>query len=547
MSTDRTMKKSGFIRGAMIVTLGIVITKILGILYVIPFHAIIGDDGGTLYGYAYTIYLVFMSLSSLGIPLSISKIVSEYQAQGYYKAKRRTFYIGKKIALILGVVCFLILFICAPIFSKLILGNLSGGNSLDDVTLVIRAISFAILIVPVLSIYRGYFEGHRFMQPPSFSQVIEQLVRVFIIIVGTFLALKIFKLPLSWSIALAVFGAFLGALFSFIYLFFKLNKNKVRFNERVRDVNEPIISDKAIMKKIIYYSLPFIFIDVFKSLYSYVDMVTVIKGLNKYAYFTVSDSETIMSMLSTWGAKFNMILIPISTGIVVSLIPNLSKNFVKKDKKDISNKINQSLSLLLFLTVPMTIGISFLSTPIWNLFYGASKYGPSVLTYLIFTGFFMGLFTLVVSIVQSFKNNRVIFYSLFIGFLLKVFLNTNLISAFYKIGIPAYYGVITASIIGYAVVILICLVVLHFKYKVNYEQVTKNTIDILCGTFLMSFILFLMKLIIPLSSESRFVSLIIILVYSIIGIVIYLLFAYRCGLLRSVFGSKLNKYIRKDK
>ena len=77
MRKDKTMKKSTFIKGAFITTLGIVISKILGIVYVIPFHSVIGEDGGALYGYAYTIYLFFMSLSSAGIPLAISKIISE--------------------------------------------------------------------------------------------------------------------------------------------------------------------------------------------------------------------------------------------------------------------------------------------------------------------------------------------------------------------------------------------------------------------------------------------------------------------------------------
>ena len=105
------MKKNNFVQGAFIATLGIVITKILGILYVIPFYAIIGEKGGALYGYAYTLYLVFMAISSAGIPLAISKIISEYQALGYYDAKQRAFKIGKKIAITLGILCFIILFV----------------------------------------------------------------------------------------------------------------------------------------------------------------------------------------------------------------------------------------------------------------------------------------------------------------------------------------------------------------------------------------------------------------------------------------------------
>ena len=175
------IRKSGFVKGAFVATFAIVLTKILGIIYVIPFHAVIGEQGGALYGYAYTIYILFMSLSSAGIPLAISKIVSEYQTLGYYNAKKRAFVIGKKIALLLGFICFLVLMFFAPFIAKSVLGDLTGGNTIQDVTFVIRVIASAILIVPLLSIYRGYFEGHRFMDEPSFSQVLEQLVRVFII------------------------------------------------------------------------------------------------------------------------------------------------------------------------------------------------------------------------------------------------------------------------------------------------------------------------------------------------------------------------------
>ena len=208
---DKTMKKNTFVTGAFIATLSIVVSKILGIVYVIPFHAVIGEKGGALYGYAYSIYLVFISLSSAGIPLAISRIISEYQTLGYMNAKRRAFAIGKKIALLLG---FVILTLCAPLLAKWILGDITGGNTIEDVTFVIRVIASAILVVPILSIYRGYFEGHRIMSPPSISQVIEQIVRVLVIVLGSFLTLKVFKLSLTSAVGVAVFGATMGAFIS---------------------------------------------------------------------------------------------------------------------------------------------------------------------------------------------------------------------------------------------------------------------------------------------------------------------------------------------
>lgn len=547
MKRKKLMSKSNFIRGAFITTLGIVITKILGILYVIPFYAVIGDEGGALYGYAYTIYLLFMSLSSAGIPLAISKLVSEYQTLGYYNAKKRAFIIGKKIAVILGFVCFLILIFCAPLMAKLVFGDLASTSMIKDVTFVIRVIATAILVVPILSVYRGYFEGHRFMEAPSISQVIEQLIRVLIIMIGSFLAYKVFKLSLAVSVGVALLGATLGAVGSYLYLLIKKRKNNSKFNDKIMSVNEPIITNKQIFKKLVIYAVPFIMIDVFKSLYSYIDMNTLIKCLVKNAYFLVSDAEVVMSIFTTWGAKFNMVILAVSSGIIVSLIPNLTQSVVKKDKKEIESRINQALSVLFFLTIPMTIGVSFLASPIWQLFYGSSKYGVSVLSYFVFVGLFMALFTALVSIVQVLKDYKTVFWSLFIGVVLKALLNGNLITAFYKMGLPAYYGAISASILGYLVSFIICFMMLHFKYKISYEKMIENFVNILCGAMVMIIVLFVCKMFIPIVSSTRWVNFFIILVYAVIGSTIYFVFTYYTGTIKAIFGKRKGKLLKKSR
>ena len=542
---DITMKKSTFVKGAFITTLGIIITKILGIIYVIPFHAVIGDEGGALYGYAYTIYLIFMSISSAGIPLAISKIVSEYQTLGYYSAKKRVFILSKRIALLLGLICFLIIIIFAPILAKAVLGGVVGGSTVGDVTFVIRIIGIAILIVPVLSIYRGYFEGHRFMSPPSISQVIEQLVRVLIIIFGSYLALKVFNLDLTTTVGVALLGASVGALASYIYLVEKKFKNRRKFNEQIRKVNEPIISDKVIIKKIFYYSIPFILIDLFKSGYNCVDMVTVVKGLVLNANFSAVDAESVYSMLSTWAAKFNMIVLAISTGVIVSLIPNLTESVVKGNKKDINKKICQALSILLFLTIPMSMGISFLSKPIWMLFYGESLYGPSVLSFYIFVGLFIGLFTTTVTVLQVLKDYKTVLISLLVGLIIKALLNNNLLIAFNNMGIAPYYGVITATIIGYLISFIICLVVLKMKYQINFESVTKNLIDIMCASIIMMLVLVILAKLIPIYSSVRLVNIVIILVFALIGMIVYFAYAHYTNLTNKVFGNGVLNTIKR--
>ena len=93
------MKKDSFLKGTIVASIAIIISKILGVLYVIPFYKIIGENGGVLYSYAYNIYNLFLNISTAGIPIALSLIISEYIALGMFDAKERTFKTGKKIIL----------------------------------------------------------------------------------------------------------------------------------------------------------------------------------------------------------------------------------------------------------------------------------------------------------------------------------------------------------------------------------------------------------------------------------------------------------------
>ena len=135
------IKKNGFMEGAIIATIAIIITKILGILYVIPFYKIIGAQGGALYSYAYNIYNIFLIISSAGIPLAISKLTSEYETLKEYDKKNEMYKISKKLIYIFSISAFLLCFIFARPLAKIILGNLQGGNTIEDVCFVIRCIS----------------------------------------------------------------------------------------------------------------------------------------------------------------------------------------------------------------------------------------------------------------------------------------------------------------------------------------------------------------------------------------------------------------------
>ena len=222
---EKKVRRSGFIEGTFFATTAIIIVKLLGMLYVVPFYKIVGSQGGALYSYAYNIYLLFLEISSAGLPNAISKIISEYDTLGYANTKKRAFGLAKKILLFISIVVFLILFVFAEEIGMFIIGDIQGGNTYQDIAFVIRCVSPAVVVVPFLSITKGYLQGHKVIAPSSTSQVVEQVVRILVILTGSYLALNVFNKSLSLAVGIAVSGAFFGALAALIsiQLFFRKN------------------------------------------------------------------------------------------------------------------------------------------------------------------------------------------------------------------------------------------------------------------------------------------------------------------------------------
>jgi len=535
------MKKSGFLEGAFIATLAIFFTKFIGIIYVIPFYGIVGSQGGALYGYAYNIYNLFLIISSAGIPLAISKLASEYNALNKTKEKEYMFKSVKKVIFIFSIISFLICFVFAPQIATLILGNIEGGNTIHDVTFVIRCVSFAILIVPTLAISRGYLQGHGYIRPSSFSQVLEQIVRVIVIIGGSYTVLNIFNLSLRTAVGVAVFGACAGAIVAYIYLINKMVKIKKEKSIETNDLKKE--EKKEITKKIILYSIPFIITNIANSLYNSTDMILLIRGLN-YLKFPAQDIETISSVFTTWGHKLNAIVTSIATGIAISLVPNISKSYAKKDYEDINNKFNKTLQIFFYVALPIALFMSIFSREIWTIFYGENFYGPIIFKFLIITAAFDALYIMICNGLQGLNKTKLIYIAVISGLLTNLCLDIPLIILFNKLGIYPYYGAIAATIIGYTISLIIPLVTLKNKYKLNYSDTTKK-LPKLFGIYIIMILLSFCYRGIINNVNSR---LLLILLVGIIGIILAIIyFILNKKEIEEILGKKIKDIFKRKK
>lgn len=534
------LKKSGFLEGAFIATLCIIITKILGIIYVIPFYKIIGEQGGTLYGYAYNIYNIFLIISSAGIPLAISKLTSEYHTLKQDDKKVRMYQIATKIISIFSVASFLICFIFAPQLSNLIIGKLEGGNTIEDVTFVIRLISFALLIIPMLSIKRGYLQGHTYIKEPSISQIIEQVVRIAIIIIGSYLCVYIFKLPLKFAVGISVLAAAIGGLATYLYLTIVTNKNRkqIGLDEEIKSNKK---TDREIVKKIITYSIPFIVINLANTIYTFTDMVLVIRTLPKLG-FTATDTEFISSVFTTWGVKFNTIITSISTGLIISLIPNMVKDYTEKNYPAVNQNFNKCLKIILLIIAPLAIFISCMSTSMWNIFYGNNTYGPMIIKYTIIVTILDCLYMVINSLMQSINKRRIIYFSVITGLLLNLILDIPFMHIFANLGLPAYYGAITATLVGFLISNMISLIFLNTEMHIDYKETFLTIPRFLISTVILIVILTVFKNILPINTTSRLIQMFNIIISGVVAAGIYLLINFKS--IKTILPPKILKKLR---
>ena len=537
------MKKSSFLEGTMIATLSIILVKFLGMLYVIPFYATVGVLGSALYAYAYNIYIIFLDISSAGLPAAISKIINEYNTLGKMDAKMRAYRLGKKLITLVSTAIFIILFIFAKPIATLIIGEITGGNTISDVTFVIRCVSFAILVVPYLSVTKGFLQGHKIINVSSISQIIEQVIRIAIILIGSYLGVKVLNLSMRNTIGIAVFSAFVAGLSAMLYIFHVMRKHKDELGLE-KEYKKDDVTNKEIISKIFRYAIPFIIIDIAVSIYNFIDMVLIMHTLN-YLNLDATTIEFSATAISTWSAKIGMIVNSVAMGMSVSLIPTIVSAYTLKKWDEVNDKLNEALKLILVSSVPMVVGISLLSEPIWSIFYGHNINGTIILAAHIFTSLFFNVYVVTSSTLQSLNKFKAVYISTLSGFVTNALLDVPLMLLFNVLGFKPYLGAILATCIGYSLSVILALRILKKEHDLSYKPTFKALGKIIASTLVMVLVVVLLKSIIPLNVDSKLMCILYIGIISVVGAVFYFVTAHKTGLLKDVFKDGFTNKLKK--
>jgi len=538
------MKKSSFIEGTFIATLAIIIVKIMGMLYVIPFYAIIGIEGSALYAYAYNIYNIFLDISTIGLPIAMSKITNEYNTLKMMDAKKRAYKIAINIMRFVSIAVFIVLFIFAKPLATLIIGNLSGGNTIEDVCTAIRFVSLAILVIPYLSVTKGYLQGHNIINIPAIGNVIEQVIRIAVVLLGSYFVVKVLNKGYALGVDIALLGAFFGGFVTYVFIKIKMKKNESEL-ALTEDVKKDKITDKEITKKLVSYAVPFIIINTVASFYSFIDMLLVLRTM-EYLQFDAVTVEFIATSISTWAGKINMIINSIAMGMTVSLIPSIVEAYTLKNWKDVERKINSSLKMILFISLPMAVGLSLLSSSVWSIFYGYNEIGATILKLSVFSAVSLNLYMITSSIIQGLNKFKTVYIASILGFVINALLDVPIMLLFNYIKIPAYLGALVASIIGYLSATIIALSQIKKDHNVKFKDTINSILKIFVPLIAMIITVVLLKLIIPLDLSSKLSCILFVVINAIIGAIVYIFISYKMGLINDIIGEEMvNKIIKK--
>lgn len=500
-------RKQNLLNAATVLVVSTMIVKVIGVIYKIPLVWIIGETGKGYFQQAYDIYLPFYTISMAGLPVAISRLVSESIAENKFRQAEQTFKVARKLFLLLGSFGSLLLIAVAYPYSKLVIMTPENWVS-------IVAIAPCIFFCCMMSSYRGFYEGTRNMYPTGISQVIEATgkmvlglsmaygvmnyglnvfksaggedVKVFGTIVST--EQQAMSAIFPYAAAAAVLGVTMGSFFGMVYLMIRNKRSGGAFT-REELVNSPEpMSSKDTAKKIISIAIPIALSSIVLSVSNFIDSVTV---KNRLAYAMGIGADTIKQMYEwslnasevldkdiptyLYGVYGNALdvknLIPTLTMTLgVSVIPMLSAAWVSKDKKAIKQNIDSVFRITMLVAMPAGFGLAALATPVMKLIYGANSApiaGSILFAYALPMAFY-AISTPLTNMLHAVNRMDIPIKSMILGSLVKIALN------FILVGNPNINikGAPYSSLACYAVIVIYNLIALIRETGIKLDFVS---------------------------------------------------------------------------
>ena len=446
-------KKQTFLGGAAVLALSAAIVKLIGALYKIPIQHVIGDDGYGYFNSAYDIYNVLLMIATTGLPVAMSRMISEENALQNFRQIRRIYDVSRRVFLLIGTVGTVgMAALCLPLADFVVRQH--------NAWFPILCLSPAVLLICLTSVNRGFFQGQGDMRPTSVSQVIEALCKL---IVGLGLAVLIMALfrkggldtktpsaalseAHAWAAGGAIIGVTLGCGIAAWYLYGKVRRTEIYAGSDSGAVK----SYKATTKELLRIAVPITIGAAGLQLINLADVGVYMGSLQSGAGMA-DKADVLKGIYNFCQTIFNL---PCSfiTPIVVAAIPALTEKITTKDRRGERSIMESALRVMALLACPSALGLAALSREIYALLASHTEETLATATPLLAILGICVIFNAIVlvtnGIMQSHGDVTIPVIHMLIGGGIKLFCTWQLVS------IPRL------NIVGASISTLICYVVI---------------------------------------------------------------------------------------
>lgn len=420
-------KKQNFVQGAVILMVASLVVKVIGAFFQIPLQNLIGGEKSPAFGLfsaAYRIYTAMLVISTVGLPAALSKMVAEATAFGREHEVRRIIRVAGGIFIPVGALATVVLFFGADTFA--------GWIQSPDARLAVMAIAPSVLMVSILSVFRGYYQGRSNMVPTAVSQVIEAMGKLF---AGLGLAWYAMQRGMEAPAvaAMTVLGVTLGEVVAAAYMLVQAALTRRRA-AAVRSLNDTVRPAGQLAKILLSLSIPITISSAVMSVTDLIDVALISARLQSPAVGMAAE-EAITTYGIYTGQAINFFNLPqtLITALAVSVLPTIANARAAQNFTKVSKTMATALRLTMMITLPAGAGFLLLSTPILRLFYSeGTALGGQLMAILGFAVPAVALVAITNAILQAFGRIDLPLVSMFLGAVVKI------LGDYFLVGSPAF-------------------------------------------------------------------------------------------------------------
>ncbi len=510
--------KNSLILGGLTSSAGIFLTKVLGIVYVVPFTAMATEANLSYYARAYNIYEIVLNVSIAGMPYAIATLVAKYHLKEKYKTVLLVRKLSKAILALMGLVMMALLMLFALPIAQLSVGGAIDSLEVQRTRNVMMIIALAVFTVPLLSSYRGFYQGLKEMTTYASSQVIEQIARVLFLLGLGFLLVVILGYDPIWAVYAAILSTSVASLVSIGLFIFKDRKVLNEIKDKAEQSDEVLPSTKSLLIELYGFAIPFLLNVLLNSVANFVNLLFFNQSLLMHGN-SIQEADLYYSMIMFTTFKLTSIPQVVAPGFITAIIPYVTTSFEKGDFEAMRKHIIESLLVVFYLSLPLSYFLFGIAAPIYYVMYGDAnlELGSTVLQLNSLTGVTFNLASVSNALMMALrlrkKNLSIIGLAVFIA-------TVTFIPLLAWIG---YSGSILSKVFTHLFMFSFNLYLLRHSFNVHFSAILKPVLMMSLGLLGMQLSFYFLDFIgLTVIDQNRLIATFELTIYGLLGLAIYI-------------------------